>query len=393
MTSKTGLVNYDENGLATASFSEIKAYLKNALTVIYGNDINIEDDTPDGILINVLSELYADSLGALHELYASLSREGATGIALDNFASLNNIARRGETNSTADVTLDGIEGTVINNGLVKDINGIIWELPESVTIENDRLYTATSTSSGAIFADANTITEIVTPVAGWTAVTNPSASNVGYEIETDAQLRYRIKNSFNSSSKSIIDSLKATLQSIENVNDAVTYENDTDTAKPIEEGSATNIPAHSIACVLDGGSNQDIAIAIKEYKTPGVATFGDITVNLELDSGTMPINFFKSTNINIYVNITIKKLSNFITDDETLIKETLVTDILNLKIGNDIYSTDLVSNLALAQDIPSFRITSIKVGTVDTDVNYDTLEIAFNQKAYSEVSMIQIIEA
>lgn len=388
MTSITGLVYYGENGLITADFPVIKQYLQSQMRTIFGEDINIEDGTPDGILINLLAEIIYDMSNQLTVIYNSLSREGAVGVQLDNFASLNNISRKAPTKSTAKVALGGVEGTRIVNGLVKDVNNYIWSLEPLVTIKPDTLYQVTCNQSGNIFAGANEINKIVTQVAGWTDVTNPDPSNRGNDQETDAQLRYRIKTSYDATSVTVLNGLKTSLQNLDNVNNVIVYENDSDIPTSMKGGTELN--AHSVAVVIDGGDESQIAQTMFNKKTPGIPYQGDTSIELPTEFGTQTIRFYKSTLKNIYVKVVIKAKDSYIDSDKDLIKENLAKLLVKTYIADTIYNSDLINQLLNSFDTPTFNVVSLKLGTSLEQATNDTLDLNFREISYSEISFIEV---
>ncbi len=109
------------------------------------------------------------------------------------------------------VTLTGTPETVINNGKIKDANNIIWSLQPSVTIGADGTVNAMATSEtlGAIAAAANTLTNIETPVSGWTSVTNATAATAGSKytgVEPDSiTATFNISNITQSANAQVYD--------------------------------------------------------------------------------------------------------------------------------------------------------------------------------------------
>ena len=63
------------------------------------------------------------------------------------------------------------------------------------------------TATGATVAGIGAIDAVVTPVAGWTSVTNAAAANVGQDRESDQDLRARRQASLQVSGASSIAAL------------------------------------------------------------------------------------------------------------------------------------------------------------------------------------------
>jgi uncharacterized phage protein gp47/JayE len=84
-------------------------------------------DLGRGVAIN-------DAIEAVQLAYNARSPLTAVGADLDSIVKLNGIARKTASASTAALTLTGSPGAVITNGVAKDQNGYLWNLPSIVTI-------------------------------------------------------------------------------------------------------------------------------------------------------------------------------------------------------------------------------------------------------------------
>ena len=61
----------DVNGLQIKTFNEIKEELITSLRGIYGNDINVDSNSPDGQLVNILAQAIIDQLELIQQAYNS----------------------------------------------------------------------------------------------------------------------------------------------------------------------------------------------------------------------------------------------------------------------------------------------------------------------------------
>lgn len=50
----------DENGLQVKTFDEILQELKDGLRAIYGNDINLDQNSPDGQMVGIIAQVATD---------------------------------------------------------------------------------------------------------------------------------------------------------------------------------------------------------------------------------------------------------------------------------------------------------------------------------------------
>lgn len=155
---------------------------------------------------------------------------------------------------------------------------------------------------GPIVAPANSVNEIVTPVAGWTAVNNPTAGTLGRLRETDAELRIRRQNSLRVLGAATVEAIRARLlQEVPGVTNVFIFENKTMKQEPLTVTLSTQlITGNVVAVTIDGNSisnttyttshlNTMQLIANKILALPGVesVTIGGIN-NLLLTINVMP---------------------------------------------------------------------------------------------------------
>lgn len=172
------------------------------------------------------------------------------------------MSRHRSTQSVCDVELIGQVGTVIKKGMVRDVQGYSWRLPDTVTIGTHGTATVTATcqTQGSITAAVGDIAEIGTPTRGWQKVINHSVATPGRTIETDAELRIRQRKSVALPSRTVLDGMLGAISLIPGVSRLRGFENDTG------QTNEYGIPGHTIAIIVDGGDAMTIArtIALKK---------------------------------------------------------------------------------------------------------------------------------
>lgn len=152
---------------------------------------------------------------------------------------------------------------------------------------------------GPVLVLANTLTEIVTPIAGWQSVTNWDPSIQGRNTETDQQLRLRRLQSFRVAGAASVEAIQARLrQNVQDVITALVFENR-------EPFVVDGRPPHSFEAVVVGGQDSEIAQEIWEAKAAGIQTFGNTCVQIN-DSTGMPQNICFSRPVEVYIWATIQ---------------------------------------------------------------------------------------
>jgi uncharacterized phage protein gp47/JayE len=369
-------------GISAPDYQTILSTITEYFQQIYGTDAYLEPDSKDGQMVAVFALAVHDANNTAIQVYNSFSPSSGMTDALTRNVKINGIARKAATNSTVDVTLTGTAGTTITNGSVKDANGIIWNLPATVTIDTSGAVTVTATcaNSGAVAAVAGSITKINTPTRGWTAVSNANAATVGTAAETDAQLRIRQAQSVAIPSLTPFEAVDGAIANVTGVTRHKLYENDTGSV------DSNGIPAHSIAAIVDGGDVTDIAQTIRGKKGQGVSTYGSTTVTVP-DKYDNPhaISFSRSTDVPIYIAMTLKVFTGYTTQIGEQIKQAIADYINGLTIGDDVLLSRLYSpaNLGVVSggNAKYYDINAMAIGKSAGTVAASNIVIAFNESA------------
>lgn len=379
-----------ETGASAPPYADILASLQASFRLIYGEDAYLEPDSQDGQWVAIIAKALHDCNQAALAVYNSFSPQTAVGVGLSNIVKINHMQRLVPTKSQVNVTLSGVAGTTINNGIVGDTDGNRWLLPVTVTLppSGTSIVTAEAENAGALVAPIGTVTRILTPTAGWQAVTNASAATPGQPVESDAELRARQEITPATNSRTVLQSLAANIKALPGVSYGVIYENDTGTT------DANGVPAHSIACVVKGGVAADIAETIYQKKGPGVGTHGTTTISItDISGAARDINFFIPTEKPIKVAISLHAEANYTTAIADKIKQAVVNYINGMDIGEDLVVNRLFTPALLlgSAESETYKITAITAalapgGTLGTA----DVAMSFVEKATAVVSDITI---
>lgn len=241
----------DSKGLHIPTYNDILETLVASMKQIYGDDIYLDNSSPDYQLVSVFALKISDTLQSMVYAYNARSPETAIGTSLDSVVKLNGIKRKAASHSTCEVKITGTPFTQILGGAVRDRAGLIWDLPSNVIVDSGGVtYTvATCREPGAISALAGDITEINTPTYGWVSVENEVAAVLGNEEETDAQLRERQTISTANPSQTMLAGTKGAIAALKNVSRYAVYENDTNTDE-VTSDNPHGLPAHSVTCFI-----------------------------------------------------------------------------------------------------------------------------------------------
>ena len=155
------------DGLETKSLDEIIAELNAEFESIYGDDINLESNSPDGQMIGIIAQQVADLLDLATQVYNSFDPDAAFGATLDARVAINGLQRGGATYTIAPVsitvdralTLPGLdqEGTPFT---VADASGNQFQLVTTQTPAEagTNSYNFRASNPGAVQVQTNSIT-------------------------------------------------------------------------------------------------------------------------------------------------------------------------------------------------------------------------------------------
>lgn len=345
----------DENGLQVSTVTELLEQLVTDFQSIYGTDINLDQSSPDGQLLNIFAQAGVDVREILTQVYNSFDPDSCSGDVLDARCEINNIFRKGATWTIVpiDITTDR---TISLQGLddnFNDPNATAYTVQDNVgnqflLISSQQLNAGThrvlfrAKDLGAVQTSLNTITTPVTIVLGVTAVNNPVVpTEVGENEESDYDLKIRRRQSVAIGSSGYLNGLLATVLQLEGVTDAALYENFTDNTD--ENGT----PGHCMWLVVEGGSSADIADAIYRKKSYGCNMRGDISYTITTVSNQQFIAKWDEPTIQpLYIKFTIQPTSSLVQFDLDAIAE-YIENGESFKIGQGA-ETATVTGLAQA---------------------------------------------
>lgn len=380
----------DDAGLHIPTYGDIRDDLIDQFKSIYGQDIYLENDSQDYQMISAFALKTYDTMQLLQIVYNNRSPKTAVGTGLDSIVKLNGIRRKEASHSTCEVILTGTPGTTIAAGVVEDEAGNQWTLPENIVFSDSTMQvTATCETLGAIEAGAGTITKIVNPQKGWTSVTNTDVAIPGQPVETDEMLRYRQMLSVAIPSQNLLDGTIAGIASVVGVTRYKVYDNDTN------ETDANGIPGHSIAAIVEGGTDAEIAEQIYLRKGPGCGTFGTLAITYINSDGLQTIvRFSRPAYVPINVNVKLKTGKSYTTSVADTLKSNIEKYINSLDIGYNVTVTGMLTAVSAAitnAALPSFSLSGIAISKDGETAGITDVAIAYNEVA--SVGSIVITEA
>ena len=328
-----------QNGLVTQSLEDIITQITNEYKTIYGNDINVAQNSPDGQKINIEAQAKKDILDLITAFYNNIDVDAVTGLPQQVLYKLNGITINAYTFSyvavnvtvTENVTLEGLDADIDSidgtGYTVRDLNGNRYILTATTNL------TANTTTSlnfraaelGSITCLPNTVTIMETVIKGVSGVNNPANNYItGNTGESAAQFRQRRNRAMSVASQGFDDSIESQMLNLPTVTQCKVYDNKT--------GSTVDgIPPHTVWVIVEGGTPTEIGRVIYANVPPGIPMKGTKSVTITKDSGDVGIFYYDNpTAVNLYVRATIK---NFTSDtlDTDYVKQQLAQTEFNIQ--------------------------------------------------------------
>lgn len=366
---------------------------------------NLDPSTPDGLKLASDAEIFAnlDELG--QRAYNSKDPNKAKDVDLNVICSLTGTIRSQGTPSNVELTITGVAGTVILAGKLVEsvVDGSQWSIDSNVTIGvgGTVAATATCTTNGATVASIGTITRIVDTVGGWQKVTNPTVATLGTNRQNDSSLRLERSKAVSRPGNAQVDNMLGEIFAVEGVRRAIVLENDTGVT------DANGLPEHSVAPIVDGGTNEDVAKAIFRKKNPGCklhAAGTSVTVPDVFDiypSNARDITFSRPNYVDMIVSVTIQNDGTLPNDTDERVKQAIIDyssgELVAAECGFNVLGFDIGEEVPVSrmytpinQVIGVFGNSYITALTVNT-LTTGQVPIAFNELSRWDLSNITVI--
>lgn len=343
------------------------------MRAIYGADINVDPNSPDGQMVNIVAQAKVDVLDFLQQIYNSFNPDLAFGRSLDARCAINGVIRNPGTftSQTVTVTVDraltlpGLDTAPTAPFKVSDNNGTEYVLEATTVLSGagatDLLFRAVLL--GPVSSLPNAITRIVSVTLGVSSVNNAAGPDeLGLSEETDFELRIRRQKSVSLPSKGFLEGLVAALIDTAGVTGAKVYENNTNAT------DGDGIPGHSIWCVVEGGENDAIANAIYVKRNAGCGMKGTVTVNVvQVDGSIFVVQFDRPTDQDLWISFDVAAIGSGSVDPAFIRAQLLAR--LSYEINQQ---ADVTTIVALVREISPAAVVSNE-GVSDDGIAYVSL--------------------
>lgn len=379
-------------GFVPKTYEEIKADLEAAFRASFGASINVTPASNFGKIIAITAERLAELWEVAEAVHAAQTPDGSTGVALDDVASLTGTVRLPASKSSVTLTLTGTPGTLVPAGRVVSTGaGVRFVTLADATIGGGGTITAAAEAedTGPFVAYAGTLTNIETPVAGWSSVTNALDAVVGSDLETDAALRIRREEELRAQAGGSVPAIEAAILRVDGVTAAVVFENVTGAT------NADGLPPKSVEAVVAGGTDAAVREAIYDTKAAGIETYGAVTGSVNDGEGQPhAINFSRPATLAVYVDVSVLvDTARFPSNGADLIEAALVAwGDSYYRIGRDVVASSMYETIfAAAPGV--LDVVYVRIGLAPSPGTSTTIAVGPRQIADLDTSRITVTTA
>lgn len=323
-TTSTGVITTDTSTILTGVQDEYKS--------LFGANLNVDPDTPQGILITAETAsrtAVADNNAAVAN---QINPNLAGGVWLDALMALTGSYRLAGAPSLVLATISGVAGTVVPAGsqASETLNNAVFETTQAVTIPTGGVLAGVEFQSvvdGAITCAAGTLTQIVNGVLGWETVTNPDEAITGTLTQSDVAARQARRNTLAAQGTGLAEAITSALYLTPGVTSLTFRENVESTTQVID--GVTMVPHSLYTCVAGTASSLDIATTLTNTKSGGCAYNNGLGIPVQqavlnqYSGQTITVLFDRPSTVDIVMTITVSELSS-VQDLQTAVRNAVV---------------------------------------------------------------------
>jgi uncharacterized phage protein gp47/JayE len=407
MTTNVPLPTFTATGVSVASPQAVLAGVQQDWVqafAVTGKALNTELTTPQGQLQQSQAYMVSAFFAALAQMVANVDPMTSSGAYQDALGRIYFLTRQQATFATVPATVIGTPGQLLPAGAqAKSNDGSIWATTTPVTF--GPLSTASvvfqATTAGSVPAVSINGLTIYQQQPGWESVSNSVVSTPGTDTESRQSFEQRRSDSVEIGGMGQPANVRAAVGNVTGVTDAFVFNNGGDTA--ITYGTTNYpIPAHSIAIIVSGGANGDVAAAINSKldcgcglpTSAGVGTLVTVnvqdTVNYVAPYPTYQVRFVRPAIVPVYFTVNVANLAtlppNYITQVQQAVAKTFANGFLSedgtiavsrARIGGQIIAAEYAAPLLT---IPNITPVSLFIGTTPAPTSGAGLTLGIDQQ-------------
>lgn len=359
-----------EHGIEIQTFEEIFEQIADSYKEIYGHDIDVNQESPDGQRVGIEARVNLELQQLAVSVYNSLDPEFDDGLMRS--AKFSGVYLKPATASQWDLKVTADKALLLRKGYtVEDELEQEWWLTGDVALaQGENTVTFIAKDAGKVEGVQGSEIKPVTVVLGVSSIVADDPALAGRDEEKPAELRQIRERSLQNPAYSVLGALYARLARLDGVTDLDVKENDRDFQDPV-----TGMPPKSVWAIVEGGRVADIIETIVKQKTAGAYTLGEVVADY-LETVVKPngetlqllhtMRFDRPTYVDLHVRVDVAPKTPGEPIDAELIKQRLAAT--HVFIGKPVQAGELYDRVLKAGD--DFIVTEVQIcldGTSWTD--------------------------
>lgn len=303
----------DNTGIIQADTSDILTEVEGEWQTVYGADLSVTNDTPQGKMIVAETASRVSLIMILAQLANQINPNFAGGIFLDALCAFLGLTREPATFTVVPgVTVAGTPLITIPAGAQAKgtSTGAFFASTQAVTLDINGNGTVDfqAVLSGPTPCPIGDLSKISTDILGWETVNNtvaPNTTQVGQLQQSDESLRALRNQTLALQGISTPEAQTSGLAAVPGVLSFKYQENDQATQQTI---NGIVMKPNSVWACVDGGTDADIATSLRTNKTDGAGWNGAevVTVTDPFSGQVVTINFDRTVAIPCICRVTIR---------------------------------------------------------------------------------------
>lgn len=390
----------ESTGLVMPDTADLKTTVEEEYKTVFGQDLVILPESPEGLFIGAETEARDAVVRNNAELANQINPDFAGGVFLDAIAALTGLKRRQAEPSLVKARLTGVPGAIIAAGSrAATTAGDVFRCRANAVLDDTgaaELYFS-SDELDAISCPANSLTRIVDPVLGWETVNNAEAGVLGQQMESDSRFRKRRKETLFLQGVALPGAIMSAVMDVPGVRSMIFRENYSSATQTID---GVEIPAHSIYCVVDGGTDEDVAYALFANKSLGCGWKGEVEVKVidPVSGQTYLARFDRPEERPVRARVTVRALGAGAVDYRTEVINAVMAyandqldGLRGFLVGAAVSPFDM--SAAIGLQARGLFVANLAVGPLDapaSDLKPETIPLEIWQKATIAPGSIEV---
>ena len=350
-------------GYEAKTAEDITADLDSRAQSEFGPTIRTDAFSVMGHIIAIMTDGLLPVWELSQALYDAFSTDNARGQMLDNLAGVIGVVREPATTASGTVTLTGTDLTVVPSGSIVSAPTLndatfvtLSDVTIGATVSGEVDVQVEAEEPGLLVVLATEVDTIITPVAGWSGVTNAADfADDGSDVESDSELRTRMVQSPQIVGAGTDNAIRPNVAALDDVDNALVISNRT----LVTDVNGTPGKAFLTVIWPDTGVDEErVAETIFTYMPSGILPHGDVSYDVTDDQGvTQTVAFSYASTVNVGMSLELTVDASFPVDGADQV-QTAVFNVLSsaLDIGVDVLTLTILCAASTVEGIVSIDL-------------------------------------